>query len=68
MDKTLCFESFIIPQSPIRLEQEGPDDFTVSYGLQVKEHLSYGKAAKELGSCIMHALACEWKLDNSDAT
>ena len=49
---------------PIHLDQQGKDRFTVVYGLQVKKDLNYGEAASELGSCIMHALACEGKLDN----
>lgn len=49
---------------PIHLERQGKDRFTVVYGLQVKKDLDYGEAAMELGSCIMHTLACEGKLDN----
>lgn len=49
---------------PIHLDQQGKDRFTVVYGLQVKKDLDYGEAAMELGSCIMHALACEGELDN----
>jgi hypothetical protein len=49
---------------PIRLEQEGRDDFRVVYGKQVDQHLSYGRAASQLGLDIMHALACDGKLDN----
>ena len=49
---------------PIHLDQQGKDRFTVVYGLQVKNDLDYSEAAMELGSCIMHALACEGKLDN----
>lgn len=50
--------------SPIKLTQQGKDRFTVTYGQQVKANLTYAHAAKELGSCIMHALACTGKLDN----
>jgi hypothetical protein len=54
-----------ISQFPITLAQRGPDDFRVTYGKQVKSELNYSQAARELGSCIMHALACESKIDNS---
>jgi hypothetical protein len=39
-------------------------DFNVRYGRQYRTELTYGEAAKELGECIMHALACDSKLDN----
>ena len=52
---------------PIRLEQDGVNRFTVVYGRQVKRDLSYAQAATELGECIMHALACDSRLDNRDA-
>jgi hypothetical protein len=48
----------------IQLIQVGKDNFTVVYWKQVKDHLNYAKAALELGSCIMHALACDGILDN----
>lgn len=61
----LCLE---LPDAayPIKLEQhEDPRKlFRVTYGKQVKDHLCYGDAAAELGACIMHALACESRLDN----
>lgn len=38
--------------------------FTVRYGQQVKDKLSYDDAAKELGLSMFHALACEGVLDN----
>jgi hypothetical protein len=40
----------------IRLTQQGVDRFTVTYE----------EAASELGSCLMHAAACEGKLDNRE--
>lgn len=46
----------------IKLIQKGPDNFTVVYGEQVRSHMDYGEAAKELGLCIMHALAAEGRL------
>ena len=39
--------------------------FGVTYGLQVKEGLTYSQASKELGECIFHHLACESLLDNT---
>lgn len=62
--KKLCFENTEI-DSPVRLYQNGKDKFTVEYGLQVKKGLDYADAAKELGQCLMHALACVGRLDNS---
>ncbi len=52
------------PGAGIKVEQQGVDRFTVSYGLQVKKGLDYVRAAKELGECIFHHLACESLLDN----
>ena len=51
---------------PVKLEQQGIDQFTVTYGLQVKRRLSYNDAATELGASIMHALACDGLLDNRE--
>lgn len=39
-------------------------NYAVSYGKQFNCHLTYEEAAKELGECILHALACEGKLDD----
>lgn len=61
--KRRCFETHISAW-PITLDQYGPDDFTVTYGKQVDEHLTYVQAATKLGLAIMHALACERQLDN----
>jgi roadblock/LC7 domain-containing protein len=47
----------------IQLRKRSANSFTVVYGKQVKPLLSYADAAKELGQCIMHALACEGRLD-----
>jgi hypothetical protein len=38
--------------------------FTVTYGLQQKRGLGYRDAAKELGECILHMLACKGDLNN----
>lgn len=42
--------------------------FTVTYGKQVTRDLTYSEAAAEYGSCLMHALACEGRLDNEKGT
>lgn len=54
------------PFSTIKLTQQGKDKFTVQYGKQVCKGLTYGRAASELGGAIMHALACNDKLDNRE--
>ena len=51
---------------PIKLEQAGKNKFSVSYGADVRKG-DYECAAKDLGAAIMHALACEGRLDNSEA-
>lgn len=62
-----CFRiDSIIPQWPIVLSQQGKDNFTVAYGKQIDARLPYAEAAAKLGEAIMHALACEGKLDNSE--
>jgi hypothetical protein len=38
--------------------------FTVIYGAQVRDCLTYAQASKELGECIFHHLACESILNN----
>lgn len=48
----------------VTLQQRGKDNFLVRYGRQCHEELNYGQAAMELGSCLMHQLACDGKLDN----
>lgn len=50
----------------IELRQQARDRFSVRYGLQLRERLTYGEAARELGACIMHAAACDSKLDNRE--
>lgn len=49
---------------PVALLQTGVDRFTVQYGLQIKTGLNYARAAAEYGECVMHALACDGRLDN----
>ena len=48
----------------VKQEQNKAALFTVTYGLQVKDGLTYARAAKELGECIFHHLACESELNN----
>ena len=50
----------------IELRQQGRDNFSVRYGLQLKTGLDYSAAALELGACIMHAAACDSLLDNRE--
>ena len=47
----------------ITLQQNSKGEFIVGYGYQQYKTNSYKQAAKELGSCIMHALACEGKIE-----
>lgn len=63
MKKLCCALGKLIP---VKLYQTGIDCFTVTYGKQVKSGLTYNDAACELGDCIMHALACNGKLDNRE--
>lgn len=58
-----CYD-VTIADYPIRLVQVNSDCFDVVYGLDVNKGLNYQQAATALGECIMHALACEGKLDN----
>lgn len=51
---------------PVKVEQNGVDRFTVTYGMQVKKNLNYVQAAHEFGECVFHALACDSLLDNSE--
>jgi hypothetical protein len=48
----------------IEVKQSKNSRFTVIYGQQIKRGLSYEEAAKELGECIFHALACQGKLED----
>ena len=57
---------YVLKDSDIKVEQSESTKgrFKVTYGLQVKNDLTYSEAAQELGFCIFHNLACESKLDN----
>ena len=47
----------------VELKMKSNNSFSVIYGGQFKDGLTYADAAHELGECIMHALALEGKLD-----
>ncbi len=49
---------------PIELSRQGRNRYSVQYGKQVKSDLNYSGAAKEIGYCLMHALACDGKVDS----
>lgn len=53
---------------PVQLHQQSLNRFTVVYGQQMAKDLPYTEAALELGSCIMHSLSCEGKLDDRERT
>lgn len=50
----------------IELRQQGIDRFSVRYGLQFRDRLTYNRAALELGAAIMHHAACSGLLDNRE--
>lgn len=60
----ICFETELAGFQ-IRLSQyrSAPGRFTVIYGQEVREGLTYEQAGAKLGLAIMHAAACEGKLD-----
>jgi hypothetical protein len=61
----LCFE-LTDAAFPIKLTQNKKTRlFTVIYGKQIQAPLSYERAAMALGAAIMHAAACDGKLDNT---
>lgn len=50
----------------ITLSQGGSGKlYTVTYGKQTHPFLDYTEAAKELGECIMHALAVEGRIEDA---
>jgi hypothetical protein len=63
MRKTPCFAT-VIAGLQIAMYQMANGSFTVVYGKQKFTSMGYQKAAKELGECIMHALACDSKINN----
>lgn len=58
-----AYEDSEVSGVPIRLYQLGPD-FAVQYGRQLDYDLDYAEAVTKLGQAMMHALACEGRLDN----
>jgi hypothetical protein len=48
----------------IALYQKSKDCFAVQYGMQLDKELKYSEACSKLGEAILHALACQSKLDN----
>ena len=62
MKKNVVFE-LTIARFPIQLIKTGKGRYTVVYGVEIHEGLTYTEAAEELGFSIMHALTCEGKLD-----
>ncbi len=52
----------------IKLIQDGFDSFTVEYGKQVDSNLAYHHAAAMLGRVLMHAAACDGRLDSDSAS
>lgn len=61
---TTCYENTDLP-FPLKLEQSANGKFRVTYGQQIFDKLDYGQAAKELSECLMHALACDGKLETA---
>jgi hypothetical protein len=51
---------------PIVLHQLGVNRFEVRYGQQVTTGLSYARACAEIGRSVMHALACDGRIDNAE--
>lgn len=49
---------------PIKVEQYKTKAalFRVTYGLEVRDRLTYAEAAQEFGHCVFHALECADRL------
>jgi hypothetical protein len=60
----LCIKIEVPGQYEVTLEQSKQGWFLVKYGKQVAPFLDYSEAATELGTCIMHAVACNGDLNN----
>jgi hypothetical protein len=50
----------------IAIKQIGHNQFTVTYGQQTRTGLDYYDAAREIGSCVMHALTCDGSIENAE--
>lgn len=57
-----CFQ-ITLAGYPIILKKKSKNLYTVTYGKQVSDPLTYEQASNELGYSILHALSCEGKLD-----
>lgn len=42
--------------------------YAVLYGLECEECFDYGEAARALGYCLMHAIACTGKLETQNGS
>lgn len=64
--KQPCFEVTDPAQVgfPVRLYQSENGKFSVLYGSELHEGLTYKQAAREFGLCLFHALACVGRIDN----
>lgn len=51
----------------ITVHQTRMNQFTVTYGQQVKKGLNYEQAAHELGECMFHALCCDGMIEQEDS-
>ena len=60
---TIIFETTVAGYT-VMLLQNTDRTFSTRYGKEFKTNLSYEEAAKELGYCIFHALACESKIED----
>ena len=54
--KTATFHSHL--DTPVTIKWTKRGRYVVEYGRQVKSDLSYIEAARELGECILHSMAC----------
>jgi hypothetical protein len=55
------------PVSLIHLRQSAAEGkrFSLQYGIQIEQGLTYSQACKALGQALMHHLACEGVLNNN---
>ena len=63
--KAPCFEISDPAQVgfPVRLYQAQNGKFSVRYGAELHDGLSYDEAAREFGLCLLHALACIGRIE-----
>lgn len=66
MARTVCINTEIDGQHSVSLIQDGVDRFEVIYGADHSGPLHYDMAAARYGECVMHALACAGRLDNTE--